>query len=203
MTFFGDTPAKALKDIQMPPAAAHVVKADAGRGGATPPVQPTMAQTAAKPDAVKPAVVQTAAKPDAQPAVVQASNAPPAAVPAAPARSRTPRTRSRPAPCWPRPARPSTPATSSRRTSSSTRRGRSKPDLQWFEDNPDKLLAEVARAEARTNPASSVVKSKDMTPAEVKAQAVALLKQGRGQLADNKLDDADPDVGPAAGDRPA
>ncbi len=84
MTFFGDTPAKALKDIDAARAAAHVVKADAGRGRLTPPVQPAAVQTA-KPDAVKPAAVQTAAKPDAQPAVVQASNSPPAAAPAAPA----------------------------------------------------------------------------------------------------------------------
>jgi general secretion pathway protein D len=72
-----------------------------------------------------------------------------------------------------------------------------KPELAWSEENPDKMLAEIARVEARAKMSAAAVAAtdKDVKPADAKSKAAALLQQGRSQLADNKLDDAVRTVG--------
>ncbi|HBI41705.1 MAG TPA: hypothetical protein DDY78_02480, partial [Planctomycetales bacterium] len=67
-----------------------------------------------------------------------------------------------------------------------------KPELAWSEENPDKMLAEIARVEARAKMSAAAVAAtdKDVKPADAKSKAAALLEQGRSQLAENKLDDA-------------
>lgn len=52
-------------------------------------------------------------------------------------------------------------------------------DLAWWEDTPDKLLADAARAARPT-----------VTPAKTKDEAVAQLKRGRALYAEGKIDEA-------------
>ncbi len=130
MTLWGDTPAKALKDIEEARAAAPALPqpgppSQTPVGAASPrpysrpwckpppgraPRRPSYRRPTRRPPKVGRSLRE-------RPATRGASRPPSR-------RSRTPRTPNRPAPCWPRPARPSTPATSSRRASSSTRPGR-------------------------------------------------------------------------------
>ena len=73
-----------------------------------------------------------------------------------------------------------------------------KPNLHWWDDNPEKVQADIARAEAKVKPAITPVAAKTptKTPAVdrnkplTKEEAVALVKKGRTLLAENKIDDA-------------
>jgi type II secretory pathway component GspD/PulD (secretin)/tetratricopeptide (TPR) repeat protein len=75
-----------------------------------------------------------------------------------------------------------------------------KPNLHWWEDNPEKVQTEIVRAEQRAKPAVTQVGAKTPAtppapPAErnkplTKDEAVALVKKGRALLADNKIDEA-------------
>ena len=186
MTVWGDTPLKVYNDIQAARAAAKALpnparQTEAGRGSVKPPV--------------KPAVVQTA-RPDAAPgrrASVQARRDGRALGRTAP--SRTPRTPRRRGPAG---QGPQGDGRRRLRSSPQTHRSGSGAEAaiwQWSEDNPDKLQAERRPRRGADQPGLVAVKNKEMTPADAKAKAVALLKQGRTQLAENKLDDAVPDVG--------
>jgi type II secretory pathway component GspD/PulD (secretin) len=77
-----------------------------------------------------------------------------------------------------------------------------KPNLHWWDDNPEKVQTDIARAEAKVKPAVTPVAAKTpaSTPAKTpavdknkpltKEAAVALVKQGRTLLGENKIDDA-------------
>jgi type II secretory pathway component GspD/PulD (secretin) len=73
-----------------------------------------------------------------------------------------------------------------------------KPALGYWEDNPEKLQADIARAEAKTKPAPVTPVARPVQPAEKEKpkplagrdEAMALLRQGRAQLAENKLEEA-------------
>ena len=79
-----------------------------------------------------------------------------------------------------------------------------RPQLAWSEDNPTSLEAELTRVEGLSKKKSKAVAAVDkdqvknadkdqlkkLSPADAKAKAAALLKQGRIELAENKLDDA-------------
>jgi type II secretory pathway component GspD/PulD (secretin) len=78
--------------------------------------------------------------------------------------------------------------------------------LEWTEDTPEKLLADIARAEARGRAARTDVARGDLrqpvpssdhdkgtivgAPARTKEEAVALVQQGRQALAQNRIDEA-------------
>jgi type II secretory pathway component GspD/PulD (secretin) len=70
-----------------------------------------------------------------------------------------------------------------------------KPDLKWWEDNPEKLLADVDRQAARTGKSSgagqAAAKGGGGDAAAASADAGELLKQARALFAQGKLDDAE------------
>jgi type II secretory pathway component GspD/PulD (secretin) len=176
LTFFGDTPSKALKDIKDARTAVHAA-----------PASPTRAGKEGKADAPKQPVVQSSNKQDAGPGVVQAST--PSATPQ-PASKNTDAARALLAQ-----ARKAIDAGDLPKARQLIEQARAlKPELQWYEDRPDQLLAEVAHAETHQKAQAVAVKDKDkdksLTPAEAKTKAGELMKLGRTQLNDNKLDDA-------------
>ncbi len=76
-----------------------------------------------------------------------------------------------------------------------------KPDLHWWEDNPEKVRGDIARAEQKsgTTVTRTSLPAAAPTPAtaaaarnqpQSKEEAVALVKKGRVLLAENKLDEA-------------
>jgi general secretion pathway protein D len=66
-----------------------------------------------------------------------------------------------------------------------------KTDLHWSDDNPARLLADIARAEASAKPAAGASGTEAI---RTKEQALTLLRQGREQLAQNKIEDAEKTV---------
>jgi type II secretory pathway component GspD/PulD (secretin) len=70
-----------------------------------------------------------------------------------------------------------------------------KAELQWSEDNPARLLEDIARvapaaAAVATTAATTTTGRKDPPPIKTKEEALALLQQGREQLAKGQLDQA-------------
>jgi type II secretory pathway component GspD/PulD (secretin) len=65
-----------------------------------------------------------------------------------------------------------------------------KPELSWWEENPEKLHSDIVRAEAHAKAQAPADKIAKPAPGENKEAAVALVKQGRVQLAEGKLDEA-------------
>jgi type II secretory pathway component GspD/PulD (secretin) len=72
-----------------------------------------------------------------------------------------------------------------------------KPNLHWWEDNPEKVQTDIVRAEQKAKPAVTQVGAKTPAapPAEkskplTKDEAVAMVKKGRALLAENKIDEA-------------
>jgi type II secretory pathway component GspD/PulD (secretin) len=82
-----------------------------------------------------------------------------------------------------------------------------KPSFEWWEDTPEKLLADIDRAQAKANPAKPPAPATPAAPATAaappsppapaspkkpttKEEAVALVKAARAQLADGKFDEA-------------
>jgi type II secretory pathway component GspD/PulD (secretin) len=63
-----------------------------------------------------------------------------------------------------------------------------KPQLEWWEDTPDKILNDVQRAEAAKQPATS--KSGASAVADAKSDPKGLMRQGRELLQAGKLDEA-------------
>src|SRR5207244_576865 len=64
-----------------------------------------------------------------------------------------------------------------------------KPVLDWREDTPDKLEADIARAEAKGKPAAAAKPTPPPT-AGTREEAVAPLRAARELLAQGKLDEA-------------
>ncbi len=63
-----------------------------------------------------------------------------------------------------------------------------KPNLGWWDDNPDKLMADIARADKA--PAAPAGKATAGVMPRTKTDCMALVTQGRRALAEGKLDDA-------------
>jgi type II secretory pathway component GspD/PulD (secretin) len=63
-----------------------------------------------------------------------------------------------------------------------------KPELAWWEENPEKLQSDIVRAEALAK--AQAPRDGKPAPGESKEAAVTLVKQGRIQLAEGKLDEA-------------
>ena len=61
-----------------------------------------------------------------------------------------------------------------------------KPVLESWEETPERLLTDIARAEASTVSHKPV----DKTPPKTKEEAVALVKLAREQLAEGKIEEA-------------
>lgn len=78
-----------------------------------------------------------------------------------------------------------------------------RPDLEWWEQNPDRLLADIQRR-APAEPPSQVVQTSakpapDTKEEPAKSDPRALLQKGRSLLRDNKLDEAEKLCALAAG----
>ena len=204
LTLWGDTPAKALKDIQSARVASLGPRTDARKSpvGQTPskpemkkPDAPVAMSPLPKPEMTKPAAGPTTVQASKPAEVETASAALPSAPVPAPAAPPSPKNtdKARELLAQARKAIQFGDLASARKLIDEARA--LKPDLQWYEDNPDKLQAEVARAEMKARPPAVVAAAKDKekgkpAPADAKAKATALLRQGRQQLNDNKLDDA-------------
>jgi type II secretory pathway component GspD/PulD (secretin) len=79
-----------------------------------------------------------------------------------------------------------------------------KPSFEWWEDTPEKLLADVERAQAKANPPKPATPTNPTNTATAaappappapkkpatKEEAVALVKAARAQLAEGKIDEA-------------
>jgi type II secretory pathway component GspD/PulD (secretin)/tetratricopeptide (TPR) repeat protein len=72
-----------------------------------------------------------------------------------------------------------------------------KPDLHWWDDNPEKVQVDIAKVEAKTKPTTTQVSATapakepvDKNKPLTKEEAVALVKKGRTLLAENKIDEA-------------
>jgi type II secretory pathway component GspD/PulD (secretin) len=68
-----------------------------------------------------------------------------------------------------------------------------KPVLTWMDDTPDKIEADIARAESKAKPAEATKAPeppKPTTPGGSREEALALLHTGRDQLALKKFDEA-------------
>jgi type II secretory pathway component GspD/PulD (secretin)/tetratricopeptide (TPR) repeat protein len=196
--FWGDSPSRVLRDVQdLRP---HTTPAVAA-------TKPPAASTPAKPaPANNTAVVTASATAPATPPAPAPAPAPAAALAAAPAKPAADPTK--PAPGSPeatvqaanlikqaRTALAAGDVTKAKKLNDQARM--LKPNLHWWDDNPEKLAADIARAEPKTKPAVTQVaaKSPPVNPVDknkplTKEEAVALIKKGRALLAEDKIDEA-------------
>jgi type II secretory pathway component GspD/PulD (secretin) len=195
LVLIGDTPSKVLADVEKAKAAEAAAKAPP-KPDAVKPAPDATVKGPPKPEAAKPtadAKPTVAAKPEAVKPTAEAKPtvaAKPPAAEAKPPAGPSNTDKARDLLVQARKAMTAGDLVASRKLIDQARA--LKPDLQWFEDNPDKLQAEVARAEARQQPAAptAAVAKKDEPPTDAKAKAVALLQEARTQLGQNKIDDA-------------
>jgi type II secretory pathway component GspD/PulD (secretin) len=192
--FWGDSPARVLKDVQdlrgHAPATAPKTQASAT------PAKTTPAKAAAPKDAVVQASATTPAKPKADPSKPKADPSKPqpgSAEATAQAVALIKQARQ---------ALASGDAAKAKKLNDQARV--LKPNLHWWEDNPEKVQSDIVKAEAKAKPAvvqaaakttTPAAKTTPATPAEknkplTKDEAVALVKKGRTLLAENKIDDA-------------
>ena len=182
--FWGDSPSRVLKDVQelRKHEPAPVATTPKTPTNTTPPVKPVAKNT--------PPVVDTKVVPAA------ATTKAPAPEPAKPAPGSPEATRQAEALIkQSRQAIATGDAAKARKLNDQARA--LKPNLHWWEDNPEKVQADIVKLELKTNSAVTPVAAK--TPVErpgdknkplTKDEAVALVKKGRVLLADNKIDEA-------------